>query len=49
MVERAARVIIFTLFLELYSGVDQIDDIDTSQQVIDKYARNSPSHKPLTH
>ncbi|MNY65394.1 hypothetical protein D3C86_2026600 [compost metagenome] len=47
MVERTARVIVLALLLELYPGIDQIDDVGASQQVIDKYTRNSSSHKPL--
>ncbi len=49
VVERTARVVVLALLLELHAGVDQIDDVGASQQVIDKYARNSSSHKPLLH
>lgn len=44
--ERTARVIIFALFLELYPSVDKVDDIGTSQQVINKDTWDSSSHKP---
>lgn len=47
MMERTARMVIFALFLQLYPCIDKIDDVGASQQVIDKYAWNSSSHKPL--
>ncbi|WP_245163425.1 hypothetical protein, partial [Citrobacter pasteurii] len=45
--ERTARVIIFALLFQLYPRVDEIDDVGSCQQVIDKYAWNSSSHMPL--
>lgn len=44
--ERTARVVIFALFLELYPRVNEVDDIGTSQQVINKDTWDSSSHKP---
>ena len=47
VMERTARVIIFALLFQLYPRVDEIDDVGSCQQVINKNARNSSSHKPL--
>lgn len=44
--KRTARVIIFALLFQLYPRVDEIDDVGSCQQVIDKYTWDSSSHMP---
>lgn len=44
--EWTARVVVLTLLFELYPRVDQIDDVGARQQIIDKYAWDSSSHRP---
>jgi hypothetical protein len=44
--ERTARVIVLALLFQLYPRVDEIDDVGSGKQVIDKNAWNSSSHKP---
>lgn len=44
--ERTARMIILALLFQLYPRVDEIDDVGSCQQVIDKYAWDSSSHMP---
>ncbi|MNC09583.1 hypothetical protein D3C75_572080 [compost metagenome] len=46
VMERTARVVILALLFQLNPCVDEINDIGSCQQVIDKYARNSSSHRP---
>jgi hypothetical protein len=44
--EWTARVVVLALLFELYPRVDKIDDVGSRQQVIDKYAWDSSSHRP---
>jgi hypothetical protein len=46
-VEGAARAVVFAGFLELYPPVDDIDDIDTVQQVIDEGLGYASGHAQL--
>lgn len=44
--EWTARMVVFALLLQLYPRVDKIDDVGSCQQIIDKYAWDSSSHRP---
>ncbi|MNO97862.1 hypothetical protein D3C76_895860 [compost metagenome] len=46
VMERTARMVVLTLLFELYPRIDEIDDVGSGQQVIDKNAWNSSSHRP---
>lgn len=46
MMEWTAGVKVLALLFELYPRIDQIDDVGTRQQVIDKDTWDSSSHKP---
>lgn len=46
VMERTTRVVIFALLFQLYTRVDEIDDVGASQQVINKNTWDSSSHKP---
>jgi hypothetical protein len=39
-------MVILALLFQLYPRIDQIDDVGSGQQVIDKYAWDSSSHMP---
>ncbi|CPR14480.1 hypothetical protein BN1221_00893c [Brenneria goodwinii] len=40
-------MIILALLFQFDARIYEIDDVGASQQIIDKYAWNSSSHKPL--
>ena len=46
VMERTARMVVLALLFELYPRVDEIDDVGSGQQVIDKNAWDSSSHRP---
>ena len=44
--ERTARVVILALLFQLYPRIDQIDDVGSGKQIVNKYTWNSSSHMP---
>ncbi|AMO47105.1 Hypothetical protein AKI40_0682 [Enterobacter sp. FY-07] len=46
VMEWTARVVVLALLFQLYTRVDEIDDVGARQQVIDKNTWDSSSHRP---
>ncbi|GMB63786.1 hypothetical protein PPNK14_16760 [Pectobacterium parmentieri] len=42
-------MVVFALLFQFDARVNEIDDVGASQQVINKYAWDSSSHKPLVY
>ncbi len=46
IMEWTTRVVVLALLFQLYTRVDEIDDVGARQQVIDKNTWDSSSHRP---